>query len=266
MVKDTLKTLFTLCMMTLCMAAPAFAAHPLTTDDTGTQGILKFQVETNAEFGWDRETAPGITTKSNSQTLNVAVTAGILNTLDLAVSYPYTCQQTEDSSGSRIDNSGLNDLSLALKWRFAELGPASIAIKPSITFPTASRDRNLGAGRAGYGATLISTAEFRPVTLHANIGYTNQKYTDIDKDGSREHLWCFSLAGTVEVLKGLQLVAEVGAATNPDRRSPAWPTFITGGMIYSILDKLDFDLGIKGGLNAPATDIALLTGLTVRFP
>lgn len=155
---------------------------------------------------------------------------------------------------------------MALKWRFLELGPASFAIKPSITFLTANRARFLGAGRAGYGATLVSTVEFKPVAVHANIGYTNQKYTDADKDGSREHLLNLSLAGTVDVLKGLQFVAEVGTRNNPDRESTIWPTFMTGGVIYSVKENLDLSLGLKGGLTAPETDIALLTGITYKFP
>jgi len=267
MPRDILNKLFITCfILTICMTVPAHAAHPLATDDTGTQGMMKFQVETSAEFGWDRENEHGIATKSNHQTLNVAVTAGLLNSLDLALSYPFTWQRIEDTAGNKLDNSGLNDLSLELKWRFLELGPASFAIKPSITFPSGNRDRRLGAGRAGYGATMISTVEFKPVTLHTNFGYTNQKYTDIDKDGAREHLWSLSLAGTVDVLKGLRLVAEVGAASNPDRGNATWPAFMTGGAIYSVLDNLDLSLGVKGGLNSPATDIALLTGVTVTFP
>lgn len=263
-----MKSLLSALLVLACMglALPAFAAHPLATDDTGTQGMLKFQVETSAEFGWDKETEGGISTKTDYQKLNVSVTAGILNSVDLALSYPFTWQTIEDSTGNKLDNSGLNDLSLALKWRFLELGPASFAIKPSINVPTANRDRGLGAGRAGYGATLISTVEFKPVAVHANIGYTNQKYTDADKDGSRDHLWNLSLAGSVEVIKGLQIVAEVGAATNPDKGSTIWPTFMTGGAIYSVLENLDLSLGVKGGLTTPATDIALLTGLTFKFP
>jgi Putative MetA-pathway of phenol degradation len=260
------KTCITGYIAVLCMAAPAHAALPLATDDADTTGLMKFQVETSVEFGWDRENEHGITTKSNYQTLNTALTAGVLDSLDLVVAYPFTWQKIEENSGNKIDNSGFNDFSMALKWRFLELGPASFAIKPSITFPTGNRDRRLGAGRAAYGATLISSVEFKPVTIHANIGYSNQQYTDIDKDGSRENLWNLSLAGTVEVLKGLQLVAEIGAATNPHKGNATWPAFITGGVIYSANDTMDLSMGVKGGLTSPETDIALLTGLTFKFP
>ena len=262
--KKTLSALLTASCLSL--TSLAFAAHPLVTDDTGTQGMMKFQVETSAEFGWDKETSQGITTKSNYQMLNIAVSAGVLDSVDLVLSYPFTWQKIEDNTGNKLENSGLNDLSLALKWRFLELGPTSFAIKPSITFPTGNRDRNLGAGRAGYGATLISTVEFKPVAVHANFGYTNQKYTDADKDGSREHLWSFSLGGSAEVLKGLQFVAETGTATNPDRGNSSWPIYMTGGLIYSVIENVDVSLGVKGGFAAPETDIALLNGLTVKFP
>ncbi len=251
-----------------CMSLPdpAQAAHPLATDDTGTQGVMKFQMESSAEFGWDTENKRGITTRSDYQKLTVAATAGVLESLDLQVSYPYTWQKIEENGNDRIDNSGLNDLAMALKWRFLELGPASFAIKPSIAFPTANRDRNLGSGRAGYGATLISTVEFKPVAIHTNIGYTNQKFTDADKDGSREHLWNVSLAGVVEILKGLQLVAEAGTTTNPDKGNSAWPVYLAGGVIFSVLENLDLDVGAKGSLTAPETDLALSSGITFKFP
>jgi len=248
------------------VSVPVFAGHPLATDDTGTQGFLKFQVETTAELGWDKENEHAIATTADYQALNVAVTAGVLDSLDLVLCHPYTWQHIEDTAGNQTDNSGFNDLSLAFKYRFLELGPASFAIKPSITFPTGNHDRNLGAGRAAYGATLISTYDLKPVAIHANVGYTNQRFTDADKDGAREHLWNFLLASSVEVMKGLQLVAEVGTGTTPDKNINDWTSFITGGVIYSVVENLDLSLGAKGGLSRPATDLALLAGITFRLP
>lgn len=246
--------------------SPAFAAHPLSTDDTGTTGSKRFQVETSAEFGWDRDTAQGVTTTSRYQNLNVAVTGGVLDSLDLALSFPYSWQKIEDDSGGSLANSGLNDFSLALKWRFLELGPTSFAIKPTLTVPTGSRDKNLGTGRAGYGATLISTYESAPLALHANAGYTRQNYPDADKDTSRSDLWYFSLAGTVEITKGLRVVTETGTASNPNLAGADWAAFVAGGMIYTVRENIDLSLGFRGGISAPATDSALLTAITCTFP
>lgn len=247
------------------LASLAFAAQPLVTDDTGTVGIKKFQLETSAEFGWDREAEHGIATKSNHQTLSTTASIGVFNSIDMVVSLPFSRQHIEATPGNNSITNGINDLSLAFKWRFFELGHTSLAIKPTIFFPTGNRDKRLGSGRVGYGASLISSVEFYPVAIHANVGSKNQKYTDADKDGEREHLWNVSFAGTVKVLKGLQLVAEIGTASNQDKNSAALPTFISGGIIYSVLEHLDLDFGVKGGLNTPETDITLLSGVTINF-
>jgi hypothetical protein len=37
----------------LLIASPSWAAHPLITDDTGTQGKGKFQLELNGQYDWD---------------------------------------------------------------------------------------------------------------------------------------------------------------------------------------------------------------------
>jgi hypothetical protein len=250
----------------LSLSLPAFAAHPLATDDAGTTGKMKFQVETSADFAWDKQD----TVKSDSQVFNLSATAGLLDSVDLVIGTSYTWQNFTDSGSTLLNNSGINDLSLEIKWRFLELGPASFAIKPAVVFPTGDYDRSLGAGRAAYGATLISTVEFKelsmPVALHANAGYTYQDVLESNKDTARKDIWSFSLAGNVEVMKGLQLVAEVGTASNPESGNAVWPTFITGGAIYSAFEWLDLSLGVKGGLTTPETDITMLAGLTFKFP
>jgi hypothetical protein len=263
--KKTLATLLTLSCLSL--SSLAFATHPLVTDDTGTNGMLKFQVETSAEFGWDKETINNmINTKAQSQILNIGITAGLLDSLDLALAFPFTWQQVKKNGIKTYDNGGINDLSLALKWRFLEIGPASLAIKPSITFPSGDYNRGLGAARPAYGVTMISTVEFKPVALHANVGYTQQKYTDVDKIGRRENLWNVSAAGEVEAMHGVKMVAEIGTVTNGDRTSKTWPMFMTGGLVYSVIDNLDLSLGVKGALTRPETDFSLLTGVTFKLP
>lgn len=250
----------------LLSASLALAAHPLATDDAGTTGKLKFQVETSAEFGWNRETVGGVATKTDSQSFNFGITAGLLDSLDLYLTFPFSWRQIREDSLKVYDRGGLNDLTLEVKWQFLEIGPASFAVKPSVTFPSGDYDRGLGAGRPAYGVTLISTVEFKPVAVHANVGYTFQKYPDADRDSSRENLWNLSLAGSVDIMKSLQLVAEIGTTTNGDRSSTNWPTFMTGGAIYSVTESFDLSLGVKGGLTSPETDIAVLAGVVYKFP
>ena len=250
----------------LSLISSAFAANPLATDDTGTQGMMKFQLESNAEFGWNRDTVNRTTIKTDSQALNAVVTAGVLDPLDLILIFPFSWQQVTDNGIRTYDDGGLNDISLALKWRFLDFGPASLAVKPTVTFPSGDYNHGLGNARPAYGAALISTAEFKPVSISANVGYTNQKYTDAAKVTGRTDLWNLSLAGTVEVMTGLQLVAEIGAASNTNKASTDWPTFITCGVIYSVIENLDVSLGVKVGLSTPETDRTLLPGISFKFP
>lgn len=259
-----LTTLITLVL--LCCAASAFAAHPLSTDDAGTQGMLKFQVEATGEFSWDKDTDNGTTTKVNQQALGLTVTAGVFDSLDASISFPYLLQQVKQNDVTVLDDSGLGDITLALKWRFLELGPVSLAIKPSMNIPNGDRDKGLGAGRTGYAATLISTVDLKPLTVHANLGYVHQDHVDADLADNRSDFWKMSVAAGIELTKGLQLVAEVGTTTSPLQTSNVWPSFVAGGLIYSLNDKLDLDLGVRGGFNKPATDLTMLTGVTFRFP
>jgi hypothetical protein len=248
------------------LSVPAYAANPLATDDTGTLGMMKFQVETNAEFGWDRDTGSGTTIKTDSQSLNAVITAGVLDPLDLVLTFPFIWQQVTDNGIKTYDQGGLSDISVALKWRFLDFGPASLAIKPTVTTPSGDHNRGLGAAHPAYSATLISTAEFKPFSISANFGYTRQNSTDADRDTHRDDLWNLSLAGTVEVMTGLLLAAEIGTTSNVNKASNDWPTFISGGVIYSVIDNLDASMGVKVGLTNPEKDLALLPGISFKFP
>ncbi|HMT56904.1 MAG TPA: hypothetical protein PKC71_02720 [Ottowia sp.] len=62
----------------------AQAAHPLLTDDTGTQGAGRWQLELNADHTRDLTAPPrGRTTQANA-----TITHGVSDELDLALSLP----------------------------------------------------------------------------------------------------------------------------------------------------------------------------------
>ena len=48
----------------LLIACPSWAAHPLITDDTGTQGKGKFQLELNGQYDWDKEKSEDVSVKT----------------------------------------------------------------------------------------------------------------------------------------------------------------------------------------------------------
>ncbi|MDP3285877.1 MAG: transporter [Desulfobacterales bacterium] len=253
-------------LIVVVMTGTAFGAHPLITDDTGTNGRGKFQVELTGEFAYDKEKSGGITVKEKGYEAGVAVSAGLLDTLDIVCGIPYQWNRTEEDGAIVSDEDGISDIGLELKWRFFEQNDLSFALKPGITIPSGDEDTGLGTGKVCYGATFIATKEIDPLTLHINLGYTHNDYKlKADEESSEKDLWHISLAGVYEVSDNLQVVVNIGVERNPDKESGTDPSFVLIGLIYSITPDLDVDLGFKAGLSGTETDAALLTGLTMRF-
>ena len=125
------------------------AAHPLLTEDTGTQGDGNYQLELMLDK--TRDNPPGVTVRE-LQTAAV-LSYGLLENADLQVGLPVLRQHTHDAGG-RHARKGPLDASLDLKWRFYEREALSLAFKPGITLPTGDAGRGFGAGRAAaHGAS-----------------------------------------------------------------------------------------------------------------
>ena len=241
-------------------AKPGWAAHPLITDDSGTQGKGKYQIELNGEYEHDNE--DGV--KSEATTIAGAFSAGLTDTIDLVLSVPFQfTREVEDVDDGHqtTDEEGFSDISVEVKWRFFERRGLSFAVKPGVTFPSGDRDKELSGGRMTYSIYLISTLEVRPVCFHANVGYIQNE----NKNDERKELWHASLAVEYAVAEKLKLVANAGCEKNPDFESQTNPAFILGGVIYSLTDYLDVDMGVKGGLNDVSPDYSILAGLTLSF-
>ena len=130
-----------------------------------------------------------------------------------------------------------------------------------MTFPAGKEERDLGAGKLTYSMCFITTKEIEPLVFHLNWGFVRNE----NKLGERKDIWHASLASEVKLIKDLRLVANIGLERNPDRTSNKHPAFVLGGFIYSIAENLDVDIGIKGGLNKPEADWAILAGVAWRF-
>lgn len=236
----------------------AFSAHPLITDDTGTQGTNKIQLEVNTEYRWDKEY--GI--KEKSFELSTIISYGVLDNVDFIFGIPYEFIDIKDlQTGLKDKIRGVSDASLEIKWRFYEKDGLSLAVKPGITLPTGDYDKGLSSGRIGYGGFLILTNEKKPILLHLNLGY----FRNESKDEQRRDIWHASFAGEFEINENLKLVGNVGIETNPDLAFKTDPAFALIGFIYSVSDNFIFDLGYKYGLNKPEVDHTALFGITLKF-
>lgn len=258
--KEMIKKILTVIVVVLWYGA-AFAAHPLITDDTGTQGGGKFQLEVNGEYGHEEE--DGVT--ENAMEVAAALSYGINNDIDIVLGIPYQYIRTEDSEET-VDEDGLSDMSIEMKWHFYEKDGLSFALKPGALLPVGDEEKGLGNGRASYGLVFITTKEAEPLAFHFNLGYTRNEYKlEEDDEANRKDIWHVSLASELQIFEKLSAAANIGTERNPDRESNTNPAFILGGLIYSVTENFDVDFGVKAGLNKPETDCSILAGIAGRF-
>lgn len=240
--------------LALCLAS--FASHPLITDDTGTQGKGKFQLEVNGGYGHDED--DGLTTKTSR--ISTTLAYGLSDTVDFMIGLPFEHTRVEDS-GTGTRQEGISDTSLEMKWRFYEKDGFSFALKPGITLPTGDDEKGLGSGRLTYHLFFIGTQEIKPWMFHLNLGYIrNENKLDENKD-----LWHVSFASTLEVIKNLKLVGNIGLERNTDSNLNSPNAFLLGGVIYSLSENFDIDFGVKSGLTKSEEDYTILAGIAWRF-
>jgi hypothetical protein len=248
-------------VVVLFIACPSWAAHPLITDDTGTQGKGKFQLELNGQYDWDKEDEEGVAVKSSGGQAAAALSYGVSENVDLVLSLPYLWGNAEVNEVTLYDEKGIGDAILETKMRLFEKNGFSVALKPGISFPTGDEDKGLGAGKLGGHIFLIASEEIGSWAFHGNLGYIRNE-NDVEE---HKDLWHASFAATWEVVKNLKLAADIGAERNPDEDAKDDPAFLIGGIIYSLNDDLDVDMGVKFGLTDPEPDFSLMAGVTWRF-
>ncbi|MDP3297631.1 MAG: transporter [Thermodesulfovibrionia bacterium] len=260
-----IKKVFTMIVIVLWYGA-AFAAHPLITDDTGSQGKGKLLIEMNSEFTHNKETEEDVIIKETGGEVAAILSYGITDNADIVLGLPYQWSKTKEDGETTSDEDGVSDMSLEIKWRFFEKEGLSLALKPGLTLPTGDEEKGLGNGRASYGLNFITTKEVKPWAFHLNVAYTHNEYKlEADKDANRKDIWHVSLATEVEVVKNLRLVANAGMERNANKELHTHPAFILGGFIYSVSERLDVDFGVKAGINKSETDYTILAGLARRF-
>jgi hypothetical protein len=246
-------------------AAQVFAALPLITDDTGTQGKGKSQIEICSQWGFDRETddssGTSVTTKSRQGEVKAQFAYGFIESADLILGVPYQWKKTETDNETTSNVNGVADLSLEVKWRFYEKDGLSFAFKPGVTLPAGDKEKNLGTGRATGTFFFITSKDWEFWTVHANLGYKRNE-NNLDQ---REDIWHASIAGEWKVVKDFRVVANIGAERNPDKASQTNPAFALGGFIYALSKDIDISIGLKGGLNKAEMDYTALGGITLRF-
>jgi len=224
-------------------ASGAYGAHPLNTEDTGTQGKGGWQLEVNGE-------------RNEDQSLKGAQAAAVLSygaaeTIDLQFGVPW-----QDTGAGR----GAGDLVAALKWKFWEQGPWSAGLRGAVTAPTGDEDRGLGNGKPTWAALLIGQYEGERWIFLAHAGYRRNSNTF----GDRESISEISAAALYKATAQLKLLVDANRTTNPDPQSDQKIRQMVLGAIYSPSKDMDLDIGFRSG-NDAAIERAVMAGITLRW-
>jgi hypothetical protein len=227
----------------------AMAAHPLVTDDTGTQGAGNNQLEINSDH----------VTARNGESQNVGdvtYTRGLMDTVDVFADQPLSVSAPR----------GIGDTSLGLKWRFLEDGNTSMAFKPSVSMANANEEKGFGSGRNNLTALLILSQNFGAWDFHYNLGLETNRFKSPDMQSvNRRSLWQASAAATYAVTPTLKAVADIGVKRNADVGEKKNPAYALTGLIYSPTKLVDLDAGIRFGLNEASIRNQVGAGLTFHF-
>lgn len=250
------RTAIYVALLLVLRSATADAAHPLVTEDTGTQGKRNVQLEVNAELSRDR--AGGVLVKGLQPA--AVLTYGLLDNLDMQLGRPYLRQVTDPGGANDFVKGGL-DTSLDLKWRFFENGDLSIGLKPGVTFATGDERRGLGAGKPTLGSLLIVSWERERFGVHAHAGWRRNS----NSVGQRQRITQLAAAAVLKASEDSRLILDLSRTTNPDRANDASIRYLTLGLIHSPQKNLDLDVGWRRATSPPALDRSFMFGATLRW-
>jgi hypothetical protein len=233
----------------LAFAGAAQAAHPLQTEDTGTQGAGNVELENG--LSWSR------TGGAKSFAYQPQVSYGVAPTFDLIVQPSWLRNRDEGSATER----GFGDTNLDGKWRFFGDAPLSFAVRAGVTLATHQKDLGIPHGKVATHAVLVATYDAAPFTVHGNLGLTQNP----SGTGERRRIGRLSGALMWAASEQLTLTVDGGAEANADPTRSSWPATVLVGAIYTIRPGLDVDIGHNASVRTSVTTREWLVGITYRF-
>lgn len=228
-----------------CFASQGYAAHPLLTEDTGTQGKGGWQLEVNGESQRDPrpEDIPPLRALQSGTTLSY----GLTDTVDVKVDVPY------------LRHEGILDIAVGFKWRFWEKDELSFGVQAGLLLPAGDEQKGLGAGKTNAGALGIVSWQGERWEFHSSFG-ARSNHNVIEQ---RDWLGHFSAAAGYRIVQPLRVFLDLAWDSNPQVEEGAFRNVVLG-LIWNVTKNFDLDGGYRRG-NDPAIRDAWLFGATLRW-
>jgi hypothetical protein len=212
-------------------------------------GVLQLEYGYDANFRADdfhtQQTAP--------LTLRFAASKRLL--LDFNLDAPIS---ETDEMGMRL--TGVGDTRLGfqvLALEDAEQHPA-LAFAYYIKLPSASREKELGTGRIDHRIVALVSKKMGETDIDFNVAYLNVGRED---SGRRASGGQAALSFSRKFENHFGFVAEVAGQSVDDVQPRG--IFALGALTYKVNRRLQFDAGMRFGLNVEAPRLGVFTGLTL---
>ncbi|MDY0747849.1 hypothetical protein SNE35_25325 [Paucibacter sp. R3-3] len=243
---------FACLLASFILAGPAHAAHPLQTEDTGTQGEGNLELENGLDRARNRD-------GSRDFSYQPQLSWGLTPEVDLIVQPSWLAHR--DPAGGPTHRAA-GDTNLDAKWRFYGSAPWSLAVRAGVTLATSGQDLGQPKGTVGAHGLLALTLDAAPLTAHFNVGAAENP-NDV---GQRRRIASTSVALMWQASDALILTMDGSLQSNPDPFRKAWPGLLLGGVIWTVRPGLDLDVGWQKSYGpAQPARRDLLMGLTWRF-
>lgn len=205
-------------------------------------------------------------TESRSDTITIGQSAlriGIADHGEIAIGWtPFASQRTRDKLAGLADRqSGVGDVTIAVKRSFGKADAPMIAIKAYVTAPVGAAPS--GAGDWTAGAVVPVSI---PLSDAVQLSLTPEIDAVVNGSGSGHHVAYGSAGGVGFKLSNvLSLGADVRVLRDDDPDGATTKASIGTSLAYQHGDNLQFDFGGNFGLNTDSPDVELYVGVAKRF-
>lgn len=235
-----------------CFSIPAFAGHPLVTEDSSLQGPGRVQLELSTDYLRSRD--PGESLKSGS----VGFTTGVSDRADFFVSLSNTW---DAGSGGN----GISDTVIGSKVLVLSRESVAVALKPQLSLPSGSEEKGLGNGKTSLALTLIGSYKVDGYEFHLNLGFDENRFSlASDVEDNRRTIRRTSVAIISEVGDQTRFLLDFGVADHSLKSNSGRPAFTVIGFSREVYKDYEWDVGIKLPLNSSERDRQFGFGLTLR--
>ena len=243
------------CLLTF--SGPALAGRPLAIDDADPADPGQMEIEAGVAYEKD--------TGCKHWDFPFGMAYGVMDGLEVGAGFGGQFEERtevlEDTGREVTENeTDVGDLVLAAKWQVVESCPlgARHALAPSVKFPTADDQKDLGSGKTDYDLSwIISRSLGDKAGAHINLGYSWIGGPDDD-------VAHYGLALDYQISDAVQWVGEAFAEKETSGGTDTLAQF-NAGFRWNPLDSLTVDAAAGSKLSDEGPDFIATLGLTWAF-